>query len=270
MQLPRILTLVCPCAVSSRGAAASLALALGASSVASAAPADEAPSWGLGIAAFSVQQPYTGIEREKRALPLISYENAYVRVFGPVVELKAHGVDLGDGQRLDLRVTGKYDFSGYKPGDAPILNGMRERKSGFWAGGKAIWRTDVVDVSVELQADVTGKSKGRRANLGLEKNWRIGQHVIFTPRVSAAWVDKKYVDYYFGVAVDEVRAGRAAYVGKSAVNIELGLRSTYVIDDRHSMFLDLGVTKLSKKIKDSPLVNRSNENRAGLGYLYSF
>jgi hypothetical protein len=28
---------------------------------------------------------------------------------------------VGDGQRLDLCVTGKYDFGGYKAGDAPIL-----------------------------------------------------------------------------------------------------------------------------------------------------
>jgi hypothetical protein len=30
---------------------------------------------GLGIAALITQQPYTGVHREKRALPLVSYEN---------------------------------------------------------------------------------------------------------------------------------------------------------------------------------------------------
>jgi outer membrane protein len=270
MQLPRTLILASPWATKHVRNATALVLGLSATAMAGAAPADEASSWGLGVAAFSVQQPYTGINRETRALPLISYENQYVRVFGPVVEWKAYSVDLGGNQRLDLRVTGKYDFSGYEAADAPILKGMRERKSGFWAGAKATWRTGVVDVSAELQADVTGKSKGRRASLGLEKNWRIGEQVMWTPRVSAVWVDKKYVDYYYGVAADEARVGRVAYVGKSGVNAELGLRGTYIIDTNHSFFLDLGVTKLAKTIKNSPLVDRSTENRVGLGYLYRF
>lgn len=270
MQLPRTLTLASPWAIKHLRSATALALGLCATAAAGAAPADDASSWGLGIAAFSMQKPYTGMKRETKALPLLSYENQYVRIFGPVVEFKAYSVDLGAGQRLDLRLIGKYDFSGYEAGDAPILNGMRERKSGFWAGGKATWRNGVADVSAELQADVTGKSKGRRATFGLEKNWRIGEHVMLTPRASAAWVDKKYVGYYYGVAADEVRAGRAAYTGKSGVNAELGLRGTYVADAHHSVFVDLGVTKLSKGIKDSPLVDRSTENRVGLGYLYSF
>lgn len=270
MQLPRILTLASPCTIKHMRGATALALGLCATAVAGAARADEASSWGLGLAAFSAQQPYTGVDRENRALPLISYENQYVRVFGPVVEFKAYSVDLGGSQRIDLRVTGKYDFSGYEAGDAPILNGMRERKSGFWAGAKVTWRSGIVDVSAELQADVTGKSHGRRASLGLEKNWRIGEHGMLTPRVSTVWLDKKYVDYYYGVGADEARAGRAAYVGKSGVNAELGLRGAYVVDAHHSMFVDLGVTKLSKQIKNSPLVDRSTENRVGLGYLYRF
>lgn len=270
MQPPHILTLASPSTIKHVRVAAAMALGLSTTAVAIAAPADDASSWGLGVAALSLQEPYTGSDREKKVLPLISYENKYVRVFGPVAEFKAYSADLGGGQRLDLRVVGKYDFSGYEPGDAPILNGMRERKDSFWAGGKVTWRTGLVDVSAEVLADVGGKSKGRRANLSLERNWRIGEQFMLTPRVSAAWVDKKYADYYYGVAADEARPGRAAYTGNSGVNAELGLRGAYLIDAHHSMFLDLGMTKLSKKIKDSPLVDRSTVNRVGLGYLYRF
>ncbi|MET0268346.1 MAG: MipA/OmpV family protein [Duganella sp.] len=247
-----------------------LAIGMGATLQANAAPAGESSSWGLGVAAISYQQPYAGIDRENRVLPMISYENDYVRVFGPAVEFKAHSIALGGGQHLDLRLVGKYDFSGYESGDAAILNGMRERKGGFWAGGKVKWRTDVVDVTAEVLADASGNSKGRRVNLGLEKNWRVSENVILSPRIGASWVDKKYVDYYYGVTADEARVGRTAYQGKSGLNAELGLRATYVVDAHHSVFLDLGVSTLSSKIKDSPLVDRSTENRVGLGYLYRF
>jgi outer membrane protein len=156
MQLPSTLSLASPWAIKHVRGATALALGLCATAVAVAAPANEASSWGLGVAAFSAKKPYSGFDREKRALPLISYENQYVRVFGPVVEVKAYSVDLDGGQRLDVRLIGKYDFNGYEASDAPILNGMRERKGGFFAGGKATWRTGVVDVSAELLADVTG------------------------------------------------------------------------------------------------------------------
>jgi outer membrane protein len=270
MQRPLTPILAFPWAITHARGAAVLVLGLCATAAARAAPAGEAPSWGLGAAAFSVQQSYTGIKREHHALPLVSYENQYVRVFGPVAEFKAASVDLGGGQRLDLRVIGKYDFSGYETGDAPILTGMRERKSSFWAGARALWRTGVVDVSAEVQADVTRKSRGRRASLGLEKNWRIGEHVMLTPRASAVWLDRKYVDYYYGVGAGEARAGRVAYLGKSGVNVDVGLRGTYSTDEHHAFFLDLGVTRLAKGIKDSPLVDRATENRVGLGYLYRF
>jgi outer membrane protein len=270
MQRPRPPVLASPRSIAHARGAAVLVLGLCATSAARAAPPGEAPSWGLGVAEISVQQSYTGIKREHHALPLVSYENQYVRVFGPVVEFKAASFDLGGGQRLDLRVTGKYDFSGYETGDAPILTGMRERKSSFWAGARAIWRTGVADVSAELQADIAGKSHGRRASLALERNWRIGEHVMLTPRASAAWVDRKYVGYYYGVEAGEARAGRVAYFGKSGVNFDVGLRGTYSAGEHHAFFLDLGLTRLPNAIKDSPLVDRSTENRVGLGYLYRF
>jgi outer membrane protein len=34
--------------------------------------------------------------------------------------------------------------------------------------------------------------------------------------------------------------------------------------------MDVGVSSLAKEIKDSPLVDRSTENRVFIGYLYSF
>lgn len=255
----------CACTV----LAALLSLSPGASQAGAAAPGQQ-PAWGLGVAAFSTQKAYTGVSRDNRVLPLLSYENDYVRVFGASAEFKAHRIDLGGGQQLDLRLVGKYDFSGYESGDAAVLNGMRERKSSFWAGGKAIWRTGLLDVTAEVLADAGGRSKGRRVNLGLEKNWRVSDNVLLSPHIGASWVDKNYVDYYYGVRADEARPARAAHEGKSGVNADMGLRATYIVDVHHSMFLDLEVSKFSSKIKDSPLVDRSTGTRAGLGYLYRF
>lgn len=238
-----------------------------------AEPTDAGPpttSWSLGLGVMSRQKPYTDIDRENMALPMIQFENEYIQIFGPNIGLKLPSLDISDSQKLNFSIVGKYDGSGYEADDAPILHGMRKRKGGFWAGAKMEWNNDLVDVSAEWLADASGNSEGQRFNLGLEKTWHFGSDLMLTPRVGASWQDKKYVDYYFGVRDSEVRIGRPAYAGKSGVNAEVGVRGIYMFDKRHSMFLDVEVSSLAKEIKDSPLVDDSTENRVILGYLYRF
>lgn len=227
-------------------------------------------SWGLGVGAISSQQPYTGIDRENMALPLIYFENEYVRVFGPNAELKLSQLEISDAQQLDFSLVGQYDFSGYDADDARIFDGMSDRKSGFWAGVKVEWHNELADVRAEWLSDVSGNSKGQRFSLGLERTWTLGEHIMLTPQLTAIWQDKKYVDYYFGVRDSEARIDRAAYDGKSALNTEFGIRGNYMFDKRHSLFLDVKATSLASEIKNSPLVDRSTDSSVLFGYLYRF
>lgn len=241
----------------------------------SAPGGDAAPasSWALGVAAISQKKAYTGMDRDNMALPFIQYENRFVSIIGPQIGFKLLSLDLAPTQTLDFDLVAKYDGSGYEDDDirdTPILNGMHERKSGFWAGARVEWETDWVTVSADALADASGNSKGRQFNLGVEKTWHIGERWMITPRVVANWRDKKYNDYYYGVRSGEARAGRAAYLGKSGVNAEVGVRTMYQFDERHSAFVDLEFTRVSNAVKDSPLVDRSTENRVFLGYLYRF
>jgi outer membrane protein len=238
-----------------------------------AGPTDGEPpssSWSLGLGAMSAQSPYTGVDRETKAVPLIRYENEYVRLSGLEIGLKLPGLDISDSQKINFSIIAKKGGSGYEADDSDFLDGMSKRKDGFWAGAKMEWESDLVDVNAEWLADASGNSKGQIFSLGVEKTWRFGEHVMLTPRLGASWQDKKYVDYYFGVRNSEVRIDRAAYVGKSGVTTEVGVRGMYKFDKTHSMFMDVGVSSLAKEIKDSPLVDRSTENRVFIGYLYSF
>lgn len=135
---------------------------------------------------------------------------------------------------------------------------------------RAEWENEFVNVSAAWTADASGHSKGRKFSLGFEKEWHLGQHAMVIPYVTAHWLDKKYVDYYYGVRAAEVTAGRAAYVGKSGVNVDIGLRTMYQFDQHHSMLLDVSITRLAKQIKTSPLVDRSSTSQVILGYMYSF
>ena len=177
---------------------------------------------------------------------------------------------LGRIKQLNFGIVAQYDESGYEQGDAKILNGMSERKGGFWAGANVEWENELFEVSAEWLTDVSGNSDGQRFDLGLERTWEFGEHIMLTPHVGASWQDDKNVDYYFGVRDSEVRFDRPAYSGESAVNIEAGVRGVYQFDQHHSVLIGVEVTSLANEIKDSPLVDRSTQNAVLVGYLYTF
>lgn len=262
------------CVVNSAGVSALAAVLICAFPVSAAEPPEarqSSSSWGLGIGAVSKQKAYAGYDRENKAIPIVRFENKYVRVFGPGLEVKLPGLRIDEANKLKFAIVGRYDLSGgYEADDSSMLAGMSERKGGFWAGAKMAWENDLANVTAEWTGDASSYSKGQIFSLGLDRTWRFGKHVMLTPRLAATWQDSKYVDYYYGVRDDEVRTGRAAYRGDSGMSAKLGLRGVYQFDRHHSVLLDVGVTSLASEIKNSPLVDRPTENSVFLSYVYRF
>lgn len=226
--------------------------------------------WGAGLGVLAKQEAYKGIKRETMAVPLLRFENEYVEFGGLELEVKLPSLALGDGGRIRFGLVGEADLNGYEAKDAPILAGMAQRKGALWLGAKAEWENAFVNLTTAWSADVSGHSKGRRFSLGVEKEWQLGEHLLVVPYVTAHWLDKKYVDYYYGVRAAEATAERSAYVGRGGVNVDIGLRTMYRFDDHHSALLDVGITRLARHIKASPLVGRSRTSELILGYVYSF
>lgn len=227
---------------------------------------EEAPSashWGLGIGVGFDRKAYRDFDDDPSGLPLVLYESRYVSFFGTTLDAK-----LPSAGPVSFRLRARYSGDGYEAKDSPYLTGMAERKGGVWLGGAAIWRGSVLNASAEALTS-TGDAEGKRFKLELNRTFKSGAWSV-TPRVVANWYDKKYVDYYYGVRAEEVRAGRAQYTGKSATNGELGVRFGYAITPRHNVFVDVSATSLGGAIKDSPLVEKSSESSVKLGYLYSF
>ena len=221
-------------------------------------------NFGVGLAIGNRQRPYKGLGSDTRVLPVLSYENSWVRLQGLGATFKLARTDnVTFGLKVD------YSLGGYKASDAPILSGMEDRKGGLWVGPNVRWRTDYVNVSAEVSTDLAGHSKGTQARFSLDKTFRLGGFGI-TPRVSAQWLDRKYVDYYYGVNATEVRSDRAAYDGGSSVNLELGLRTGYALAPNQSVFLDLSTTRLGNGIKNSPLVDKSTQSGFRVAYIYRF
>jgi outer membrane protein len=229
----------------------------------------EESRFALGLGVGTREFAYAGRERKTQVLPLLYYENRWVRVAGVGAELKLLRQPLGATQALTAGLRIKYDNEGFDAGDSPRLAGMDERKGGFWGGASATWRNPVAPLTLEWLADLSGHSKGSKLQLQADHRFGFGA-LSLTPRVQLQWLDRQYVDYYFGVRAHEVAPGRAAYAGASALAVEAGLRADYALTARHAIFLDLSRTQLPDEIKLSPIVDRKATSRAAFGYLYRF
>ena len=219
--------------------------------------------WALGLGVGIDREAYRDFDNKVQGLPLLMYENDYISFFGASLDVK-----LPSAGPVNFRLRARYSQDGYEAKDSPFLAGMAERKAGLWIGAAATWRTSVVNIASEVLS-ATGASEGQRFKLELNRGFRFGNFNV-TPRVSANWYDKKYVDYYYGVRAGEVRAGRRAYQGDATTNIEVGARLGYAISGHSQVFLDASTISLGKAIKDSPLVDSSTKSGVRIGYLYNF
>lgn len=225
---------------------------------------DEGPQWGLGLGVSSETSPYRGVSTETNALPMLSFENRYVRVRGPSVDLK-----LPSAGPVSMALKARYSTQGYKASDAAELQGMDQRKGGLWLGASADWRLPWAQLSAEWQGDANGRSDGQQVKIEASRRFQVGD-LGLRPHLAFVWQDSAYVDYYYGVRATESRAGRAAYVGSATVNTELGLQMNLPLAPSHSIFLDLSHTFLGSAIKDSPLVDRSGVTAVRAAYVYRF
>lgn len=222
-------------------------------------------SWRLGAGVVALRKPYRDIDTETLGLPVVGYENKWISASLPTFDIKVYSKDS-----LSFRLRARYaGGDGYEADDSPFLAGMEDRKASLWAGAAVIWKTDFANFTGEVLADTMGKSKGTRARLQVDRRFAAGK-LGFTPRLSAEWVDDKYVDYYYGVRQSEATAMRAQYEGKSTVNILAGLRVDYTPAPHHMLYLDLAASRFGSTVKDSPLVDKANQTSIGLGYVYRF
>lgn len=248
-------------------AAAGLLTASAALAQAASAPREgegDTTRWGLGLGVSADARPYRALDRKAEVLPLLSFENRWVRVAGPGLEVKLLRQDP-----VSLGLTIGYARDGYKPEDSPVLAGMASRHASAWLGLRAGMRTPVGLLTAEWAGDAASHSGGRKLKLGVEQRLAWGE-LGLTPRVSATWLDAKFVQYYFGVEASEALGARPAYAPGSTMNVDAGLRLDWRLDAEQTLFADVGVTALGREIRNSPLVDRRTVPGARMGWLYRF
>lgn len=221
--------------------------------------------WGLGLAVGTRSRPYAGLDHDTSVLPLMFYDNSWLRLAGTSAELK-----LGTVGAFSFVLGARLGFGGYNAADSPALAGMDERKRGFAFGPSVNWRTPIANFSLDALGDVTGASGGVRVHVGAQQTWLFASRWSISPRIGATWLSADYVDYYYGVKDTEVTAERPQYSGRATVNLDTGARLGVLLAPHHSMFVDLDVTHYGNAISGSPIVDKTNLLGGRIGYVYRF
>ncbi len=226
------------------------------------------------LAGLTQQQPYVGVKRFDVALPLLFCEHRWAQLTGPRLDVTPPPLAWRAGREQEIKLgwgVNWLGFGGYKTGDAPFLSGMQNRKQGVFMGPFAKWSTPLVDLTAEWMLDASRNSGGRRVAFGAERTFGpLAQRLMITPSLVVATLDRKYVDYYYGVRAAEARPKRPAYAPQGTTTTEFGLRLDYMLSRKQAVFGSVQYTRLGREIRSSPLVERGGEAIVLVGYLYRF
>ena len=127
------------------------------------------------------------------------------------------------------------------------------------------WRTGFADTALEWMHDVSGYSRGQRVGLSVEHVFDLGLFELI-PRLGAAWLDRRYVDYYYGVRETEATFSRPAYRAGAAVNYHTGLALNTPIFFGGMTRLGLQYHWFDDSIANSPLTDRDSGASAFLAW----
>jgi MipA family protein len=155
-------------------------------------------------------------------------------------------------------------------GDKTGYDGVQDRKTSADAGLNMLWRTKPANVGLSLLTDAGGRSDGQSATLRLSHRFRIDSNWSLTPSIGAEWLDRKVVDYYYGVHAGDTSGGAPLYQGRSTINLHATLSTGYRLAPHWALFGGVAYSRLGDGIADSPLVSRRTNTLVFVGIGRSF
>lgn len=221
-------------------------------------------TWSLGIAAISSDQGYVDVGTETNIVPIIGIQYGNFSLLGPRASYKIFTSD-----QFEISAIGNLRFDGYEAADGEIFTGMEDRDMSFDAGIEAEIDTSFGEFGLGLVHDVTSTHKGFElsASYGVPFMFENGRVM---PYIAANYQSEDLADYYFGVQQNEATSSRAFYQLDATTNIEIGIGSDWMFNNKHYIKADISYASYGSDIKDSPLVDKSGEAQILVGYAYVF
>jgi len=174
--------------------------------------------WEISVSADSVlrKSPLTGNPAQHRRQQYIAQLHYYGERFFIDDEL---GYTLRNEEHMMFNLIASpaedailFHDSWFDVSKTPELQGLRDREIALNGGVELLFDGAWGEGEVQLETDMTGLHKGQ--SLALNYGYTLtGYSWEIRPQLGLMWRSGNYVDYYYGVHEDEVRADRPAYKG---------------------------------------------------------
>lgn len=225
------------------------------------------PPWSAGLFAVTDSQPYRGADGQARVLPFLSYRSRQVEWYGPFFRYRPFPQDP-----LGFRLRAQLDFGAYDESDAPILEGLGNRRDTLLLGA-GVEKTLFPGWSAQLSVDrdVLGRHEGTEAVLGLTR--RFGSPFApFMASVSTGlrFQDRKWTADRVGVPADRAREDRPAYAPGESIHPYISSMVLYRIRENWQASVGLRYEWLDDSWRDSPLVSDRGRLSSMWTLSYSF
>lgn len=164
-------------------------------------------------------------------------------------------------------------FGGYKIKAKDLEQKYRsidDRDYQIMLGSELKYYNDIYDVETSINAEA-GK-KGGKLSLSFQKPYVVNSNLILRPSISFNYFTSNFVDYYFGIDGKEASSSLLLekYDGDRGYSLGIGVSSSYRLTDAFSLLGFIGVSKYSKDMGDSPIVENDLIYTGGVGIIYTF
>ncbi len=186
-------------------------------------------------------------------LPMLAYRGERLSVFGPKINYALIKGAFGLG--LTLSPSGdRYKARDLDQRDGAINAGVSLR---------------LLFLSLSYSADITHVHKGQTAKASLGWRFALSKQLLFAPRISKEFLSKSFVNYYYGIAADEV-GEFSFYEAQGAVNNVYGAALTYISNPKHSFTLNYSKKHFDRVIYESPTIDKKSYATTSFFWNYNF
>ncbi len=221
---------------------------------------------GVGLGAIMQSSPYVGASSLRvQPIPAITYIGERLQIMGPVAQF-----GLAHWRAVRLAATAKYRLGAYDEDDSEFLEGMGNRKDSVFCG-LALQATlpAGMRMSAGYEYDLLDRVGGGFGRLGIRRGFQLGRFSVI-PGIAFNWLSAELAGHEYGVAESEARAGRDIYRPGDAINIEPGLGMSAEWLGSWNLVMNISAEFLAKRLRSSPLVDKSVEYHMFGAMSYTF
>lgn len=205
----------------------------------------------IGGGVSSKESFYLGTNEKKELIPFIYL--VYKRL---ELDFSGAKLELIEKNNTSIKLLANFNSDGYKSSDSVYLNGLSNKEGGI-LGGIEISK-NIEFTGSNLSFSILANNNGKLYLGEFTQIIPFSEKLIFIPKLKFKYMESKYATHYFGISSKEKSGIINMYTIDNSHSSEIELMLLYLINNKISLMSLFNMEALSKEIKNSPIINNSN------------